>query len=116
MVDFKKLLEASSKQAASLPSFPQKNAIYNIDLKNPDFSPHEDVVEQENAFGKMVKRKQTVYYVNTKEGILRISPNQIQQLNLVLSDVTIDAKTEYIAVRTEDSAHGLMFLYDKRQA
>lgn len=116
MVDFKKLLAEKSIEASKLPSFPQKNVTYHIYAQNPDLSAHDDYVEQENNFGKMVKRKQTVYYVNTKEGILRISPNQIQQLNEVLAELQIDDETEYITVDTKDSAHGLVFELSNVQA
>lgn len=109
MVDFKKLLEQASNEASKLPSFPQKGVVYHISIANPDFSAHDDTVEQENNFGKMVRRKQTVYHINTKEGILRVSPNQIQQLSKLLATFIPDKSAEYVAVETSDSEHGLVF-------
>jgi hypothetical protein len=110
MVDFKKLLEKSSMEASKLPSFPQKGVVYHINAQNPDFTTHEDKIEQENAFGKMIKRTQTVYHINTQEGILRVSPNQIQQLNTLLAPFCIDPAQTWLPIETKDSEHGLIFL------
>jgi hypothetical protein len=110
MVDFKKLLADKAKEASMLPSFPQKNATYNISVSNPDMQPREDWTEQENSFGKMVKRKQTVFHINTKEGIIRISPNQMMQLNDLLADIEVPTNAQYVTVNTADSEHGLVFV------
>lgn len=109
MINFKKLLAQTASEASKLPSFPQKGKTYNINAKTPDMSAHEEWTEQENNFGKMVRRKQTVYHVNTKEGLIRISPNQIQQLSDILQNAKVNEETEFITVRTADSDHGLIF-------
>jgi hypothetical protein len=109
-MNFKEAMQKSANEAKNLPSFPQKGVVYNISTRNNDFKAVEDWTEQENNFGKMVRRKQTVYIVNTKEGILRISPNQMQQLSEVLGDVAITDDMHFVQVKTEDSTHGLLFL------
>ena len=61
----------------------------------------------------MQERKQTVYYVNIieegKPAVLRISPNQMQQLNEVLAPVQINEETETVEVCTEEGVNGLFF-------
>lgn len=108
MVDFKQLLSKAATSASQLPSFPQKGMEYHIDAQNPNFSTIEDVYEEER-FGRKVWRKQTLYLVNTKEGLLRISPNQIQQLFAVLEKASVNPKTVWVTVLTSGGTDALKF-------
>ena len=108
MVDFKKLLHEQANKASQLPSFPQKGQNYNIDAQNPNFNAIEDSYGEER-FGRKITRKQTLYLVNTKEGVLRISPNQLQQLGELLETCDITEKTQYVEVVTSEGAEALKF-------
>lgn len=108
MSNFKKLLHERATQAAQLPSFPQKGQNYNIDAQNPSFDAIEDTYMEER-FGRKVWRKQTLYLINTKEGVLRISPNQMQQLGELLESAAITEKTELVEVVTSEGAEALKF-------
>jgi hypothetical protein len=103
-MSFKEILAKRAKEASMLPSFPQKSMQYNIDIQKTTFAPIDDWTKQENAFGKMVERKQTLYTVITKEGVLRISPNQVQQLQDVLSAVEFELNQQYVLVETSTEA------------
>lgn len=108
MVDFKQAMHKAAQDASELPSFPQKGQEYNIDVKKTRFEPLEDTY-QEESFGRTRTRKQTLYRVITKEGVLRISPNQLQQLCEQLDKADINDKTEFVTVLTSEGDKPLKF-------
>ena len=105
---FSEKTKAAAAHAANLASFPMKGTTYHINAENPDLSIHEIPMRQER-FGKMVETTQTVYHLNTKEGKLRLSPNQMQQFNSLFDGMEIDPKQTWLPVVTNERTEATEF-------